>query len=73
MGQTTRKEVHEILRQNLRRRSDLGFSKAITAIIFEPQNPFEPSLRRKPQRWFMFVLASSLAAISVFVYFNFCN
>lgn len=73
MGQTTTKEAHDILRQNLRRRSDLGFSKAVTAIILEPHNPFEPGARRKPQRWFLLVLASSLAAISAFLYFNFWN
>ena len=62
-----------MLRQNLRRRSDLGFSNAVTAIILEPRNPFEPKARRKPQRWVLLALLSWLAAISAFVYFNFTN
>jgi len=66
-------QVRRMLRQNLGRRSDLGLWNALAARIFEPQNPFETQSRRRPQRLFVILVVSSVAALSAFVYFNFWN
>jgi hypothetical protein len=66
-------QVDRMLREHLGRRSDLGLRNAVTAIIFEPQNPFETQSRRRPERWFVLFVVSSAVALSTFVYFNFWN
>ena len=67
------KEVDRMLRQHLRRHSDLGVWNALRAMVFEPSNPFAAESRRKPQRWFVLIVMSSVAAVAAFVYFNFLN
>ena len=62
-----------MLRQCLRRRSDLGVWNAVAAKILEPKNPFGDGGRRRPQRWFVLLLVSSFAAVVAFVYFNLWN
>jgi len=69
----TAKEVLTTLRQNLRSRSDLGLGKAVADRLLEPQNPFEPGLVRKPQRWFVLLCIISVAALGAFVYVNVWN
>lgn len=69
----TPKEINRMLRQCLRRRSDLGLWNSVAAKILEPQNPFGHGKRRRPQRWFVLVLVSLFAAVIAFVYFNFWN
>jgi hypothetical protein len=71
MKQITPKEVDHMLRQHFRSRSDLGFWKVVEAKVLEPQNPFGPRTRRKPQRWFVVLLIASLSVIAAFVHFNF--
>jgi hypothetical protein len=71
MDRITPKEVNRMLRQCLRRRSDLGLRSALTAKILEPHNPFGRGERRTPQRWFVLLLVSLFAAVVAFVYFNF--
>jgi hypothetical protein len=73
MNRITPKEVNRMLRQSLRRRSDLGLWNALAAKILEPQNPFGRGERRTPQRWFVLLLVSLFAAVIAFVYFNFWN
>jgi hypothetical protein len=65
------KEIHTVLEQYLHDRSDLGISKALTARIMEPGNPFEPQSIRRPQRWFVLFLFVTLALTGTFTYFNF--
>ena len=60
-----------MLRQSLRRRSDLGLWNALAAKILEPQNAFGRGERSAPQRWFVLLLVSWFAAVIAFVYFNF--
>ena len=64
-----------MLRQCLRRRSDLGLWNLVAAKILEPQNPFGQGERerRTPQRWFVLLLVSLFAAVIAFVCFNFGN
>jgi len=62
-----------MLRQCLRRRSDLGLWNAVAEKILEPKNPFGDGGRRRPQRWFVLLLMSSFAAVVAFVYFNLWN
>jgi len=69
------KDVDRMLRQCLRRRSDLGLWDAVAAKILEPKNPFGQGERerRTPQRWFVLLVVSLFASIIAFVYFNFWN
>ena len=69
------KDVDRMLRQCLRRRSDLGLWNLVAAKILEPQNPFGQGERerRTPQRWFVLLLVSLFAAVIAFVCFNFGN
>ena len=69
----TAKEVLTTLRHKLRSRSDLGLGKAVADRLLEPQNPFEPGLVRRPQRWFVLLCIISVAAFGAFVYFNVWN
>ena len=73
MERITPKDVDQMMRQYLGRRYDLGLWNALTARVFEPQNPFEGSSRRKPQRWFALFVVSSAAAVAAIVYSNFLN
>jgi hypothetical protein len=69
------KDVDRMLRQCLRRRSDLGLWNLVAAKILEPENPFGQGERerRTPQRWFVLLLVSLFAAVIAFVCFNFGN
>lgn len=71
--QVTVKEVHEMLERYLGNRPDLGLWRVATTLVMEPKNLFETESRRKPQRWFVLFSIVSLAAVGVFVYFNFWN
>jgi hypothetical protein len=73
MERITPGDVDRLLRQHLRRRSDMGLWNALTAMIFEPKNPFGHKERRIPQRWFVLLLVSLFAAVVAFVYFDFWN
>jgi hypothetical protein len=73
MERITPGEVERLLRQHLRRRSDMGLSNALTAMIFEPHNPFSIEPRRKPHRWFVLFVSSLVAVVAAFGYFNFLN
>jgi hypothetical protein len=69
----TVKEVHAMLEQELRNRSDLGLWEAVRDLVMDPKNPFEPESIRKPRRWFVIFLILGMAAIAVFSYFNMWN
>ena len=69
----TAKEVLTTLRRNLRKRSDVGLSKAVADRLLEAPNPFQPGLIRRPQRWFVLLCIVSVAALGAFVYFNVWN
>jgi hypothetical protein len=73
MERITPGEVERLLRQHLRRRSDMGLWNTLTAMIFEPHNPFSIEPRRKPHRWFVLFVSSLVAVVAAFGYFNFLN
>ena len=62
-----------MLKQELRNRSDLGLWKAVSNLIMDPKNPFEPKPIRRPRRWFSIFLISGMVAIAAFSYFNMWN
>ena len=66
-------QVHVMLGQYLRNRSDMGVWNAVAMRIMGPRNPFEPESVRKPQPWFVLFLALSFSALGAFVYFNLWN
>ena len=52
-------------------RRDLGFWKSIGDLILEPQNPFEPGMRRNPRKSFVLMMVLLGLPVGAFVYFNF--
>jgi len=71
--QITAKEVYVMLRDALRKRSDLGLRRTVAHHLLEPLNPFDTNSGRRPQRWFVLSSIVSLAAVGAVVYFNFWN
>jgi hypothetical protein len=66
----TAREIHPLLRGNLRSRPDLGLRNAVAERVLEPANPFEPQAVQPPQRWFVFLCLLAVLTIGLFVYFN---
>jgi hypothetical protein len=73
MERITPEELDRLLRQHVHRRSDMGLWNGLTAMTFEPHNPFSSEPRRKPRRWFVLFVLSLIAAVAAFGYFNFLN
>ncbi len=68
--QVTAQDVHAVLCQNLRNRSDIGLRKAVADGVLEPENPFEPQAVRPPRRWFVLLGLLAALAVGCLVYFN---
>ncbi|MGB9071080.1 MAG: hypothetical protein WCC22_00285 [Terriglobales bacterium] len=62
-----------MLRDDLRKRPDLGLRKTVAHHLLEPPNHFDPNSARRPQRWFVLFSIVSLAAVGAVVYFNSWN
>jgi hypothetical protein len=62
-----------MLRDDLRKRSDLGLRRTVARHLLEPPNPFDLNSVRRPQRWFVLSSIVSLAAVVAVIYFNFWN
>ena len=60
-----------MLRDDLRKRPDLGFRRTVADHLLETLSPFDPNSARRPHRWFVLSLIVSLAAVGSVVYFNF--
>jgi len=69
----TIEQVHAMLEQYLRNRSDLGIWNAVVTRVLSSRNPFEPESALKPRTWFVLFSTVLLAAIGAFVYFNLWN
>jgi hypothetical protein len=66
----TQLEVRSWLRGYLKGRTDLGLGAAVSAMVLEPANPFEPEAPRRPRKAFVLALFCLLAFLGVFVHFN---
>lgn len=59
-----------MLADYFRARRDLGFWKSIIDMILEPQNPFEPTMRRNPRKGFVLLMVLVGLPFVAFAYFN---
>ena len=64
------KQVHEMLRQYMRNRPDVGLNKTICDAMFEAANPFDGKAARAPRRWFVLSCLVSALVFGCFSYFN---
>ena len=64
------KQVHEMLRQYMRNRPDVGFVKAMRDGMFEAANPFDGKAARPPRRWFVLSCLVSALVFGCFSYIN---
>lgn len=62
-----------MLRDDFRKRPDIGLRKTAARYLLEPPNPFDPNSIQRPQRWFVLSCIVSLAPVGGVVYFNFWN
>ncbi len=70
MNQVTAEAVRDLLRENLKRRPDLGMANAVAERVLECRNPFDAEAVRPPQRWFVLCCLLTALAVGGFVYFN---
>ena len=70
MSKMTARQIHAVLHQNLRSRTDLGLRKAVADGVLEPANPFERQAARPPRRWFVLFCLLAVLTVGCFVYFN---
>ena len=66
----TQSEVRSMLSSYLEDRPDLGLRKAVSGMVLEPVNPFEPDAARPLRKAFVLAVFCHLALLGVFVYFN---
>ncbi len=64
------KEVHAVLSQYIGSRPDIGAFKAVSDIVLEPRNPFEPKAARALRRWVVFFALVAALAIATLAYFG---
>ncbi len=70
MNQVTAEAVRDLLRENLKRRPDLGMANAVAECVLEFRNPFDAEAVRPPQRWFVLCCLLTVLASGGFLYFN---
>ena len=63
-------DIHKWMADHFRQRSDLGFCKAATNLVFQTPNPFEPEKWRKPRRGFLVAVGLFVATLASLAYFN---
>jgi len=66
----TQLEARSWLRGYLKGRTDLGLGAAISTMVLEPANPFEPEAPRHPRKAFVLAVLCLLALLGAFVHFN---
>ena len=64
------KQVHELLRQYMRQRPDLGIGKGLSDFVLESSSPFDSKSKRLPKRWFVLSVLLATSTFGCFVYFN---
>ncbi len=70
MNQVTAEAVHDLLRENLKRRPDLGMVNGLAERVLDSRNPFDAEAVRPPQRWFVLGCLLTVLAAGGFVFFN---
>lgn len=66
----TVQEVRAWVCAKLRNRPDMGLRKAILDGVLDPPNPFEPTAKRAPQRWFVLACILAGMAAACFLYYD---
>ena len=66
----TQLEVRSLLKEYLKDRPDVGLGEAVSSMVLEPANPFEPEAPRHPRKAFVLAVFCLLALLGVFVHFN---
>jgi len=61
------------IKESLAQRCDIGFWNAMSSMIFEPQNPFDSTARRKPRTGVMLGTILLTVSLGCFCYFNFAR
>ena len=64
-------QMYERLRLMIRQRNDTGFRLAVTDVVFEPRNPFEPANKRQPKSIVAIILVLVVILALIFVFFSF--
>jgi hypothetical protein len=66
----SRKEVASLFRAAIEKRAEVGVGKALLNLFLEPQNPFDPRLRRQPRKLAILIGLIVAVAIASVIYFN---
>ncbi len=69
-GQFTAEGVRDLLRDNLKKRPDLGMVNALAERVLESRNLFDAKAVRPPQRWLVLWCLLTALAAGGFLYFN---
>jgi hypothetical protein len=67
------REIHTWIEESLGQRPDIGLRKAIVNMFFDPSNPFDPRVRRKPKAGFLVGAILFVLSVGCFFYFNFAR
>ena len=66
----SRKEVASLFRAAIEKRAAVGVGKAVLNLFLEPQNPFDPRLRRQARKLAILIGLVVAVAIALSIYFN---
>ncbi|MGA3242666.1 MAG: hypothetical protein ABSG03_41015 [Bryobacteraceae bacterium] len=64
-------QMYERLLLMIRQRDDTGFRLAVTDAALQPQNPFEPTNKRRPKPAVAIAISLFVVLALVFLYFSF--
>jgi hypothetical protein len=67
---TDARRVARLLRADINQRAEIGLTKALLGLVFEPENPFDRLRRRQPSKMAILVVLVLLAALFCLFYFN---
>jgi hypothetical protein len=67
---TDPKQVARQIRADIKKRAEVGIGKALADLILEPNNPFDPTLGRRPRKLAILIGLVVLAALFCFGHFN---
>jgi len=70
-GRISVERMRRALTERITGRPDIGFQKAVADRMLEPQNPFEPEVKRRLRKEVVVFGALLLLLLGSFAYFNF--